>query len=112
MSIRFYNPLQVDDLKAIYWLNTCRDYNPKYVECSMLLTQLYVSLGQLGPALGSLDVMLRTAPPARDGRTSQFLGLWECDAPLVVLDVLAKKAQHQGVTPEEAMFFFALVSSR
>ena len=77
----------------------------------MLLAQFYVSLGQLAPALVTLDTMLRTPQPAADARrTSQFLGLWECDAPLVVLDVMSKKAQFQGVSPEEAMHFFTLVS--
>lgn len=99
----------MDDQKAIYWLNTCRDYNPKYIECPMLLAQFYVSLGQLAPALATLDTMLRTAPPTSTPRASQYLGLWECDAPLVIIDVLAKKAQFQGVSPEEAMHFFALV---
>lgn len=99
---------QRDELKAIYWLNTCRDYQPKYVECSMLLTQLYISMGQLAPALTAMESVLRTEPPSY--RVSSFLGLWECDVPLVVLDTMLKRTQMAGASAEEAMYLLLLVS--
>lgn len=107
-SMFFLCAQQRDELKAIYWLNTCRDYQPKYVECSMLLTQLYISMGQLAPALTAMESVLRTEPPSY--RVSSFLGLWECDVPLVVLDTMLKRTQMAGASAEEAMHLLLLVS--
>lgn len=75
----------------------------------MLLCQLYISMGQLAPALTAMEGMLRTEVPA--ARVSAYLGLWECDVPLVVLDAMAKKAQVYGASAEEAMYFLLLVSA-
>jgi hypothetical protein len=95
-------------VQAIRWLSTCRSYNPDQVDCVMLLCQLYVTLGQLKPALQTLDEMLTTE--RKVDRFHMFTGLWECDVPAVALDLLSKKAQTQGVEAGETMYFFVLVS--
>ena len=100
---------QRDDLKAIYWLNMCREYQPNQVACALLLCQLYIRLGQLNPALKALDLVLTTERGA-DNRLSEQLGTWECDVPAMAADILSKKAQaQQSLSAGEAMHFFVLV---
>lgn len=73
----------------------------------MLLCQLYIRLGQLQPALQAMKDMLSTE---RGGeRLSQLLDIWDCDIPSLAVDLLRTKATAQGVSSEEAMYFFVLV---
>lgn len=94
-------------MKSIYWYNTCSEYNPKNADCAVQLCQLYVGLGQLNPALQALEVVLKTERSPQ--RVSVNVDLWDCDIPMVAVDLYSKKAQVQGVSAEEAMYFFLLV---
>lgn len=90
------------------WLNMCYEYNPNQIECALLLCQLYRRLGQLKPALQ----MLHKALMAERGpdRFSAAVDIWDCDLPAVAADLIATKAQVQGISAQEAMHFFVLVS--
>lgn len=75
----------------------------------MHLCQLYVGLGQLNPALQALETVLKTERSSAH-RLSESNHMWDCDIPLLAVDMYSKKAQVQGVSAEEAMHFFLLVS--
>ena len=81
---------------------------PHRTECAVELSKLYVSLGQLDPALAELEGVLRQERAGKVAMTS-VLNHWECDVPNLVLDLYSKKAQVSGVTAEEAMYFFLTV---
>lgn len=100
---------QKNDLKSIYWYSTCHDFNPKHVDCALALCWLYLGLGQLNPAIAALETVLKTERAVV--RMSENVLLWDCDVPLVAVDLYSKKAQVQGISAEEAMYFFLLVRS-
>jgi hypothetical protein len=94
-------------MKAIYWLNMCKDYNPSNTECAMCLVLLYLRLGQLAPAVQEMHTVLQQGREERF--MMEYLNHWECRVPAVAVDVLSKKAQTQGLETDEAMYFFVLV---
>ena len=87
----------------------CRDYNPRQSECALALCQLHLSLGQLDLALAELDGVLTQR--RADRLMMNNINHWECMVPRIAAELFATKAQsqQQGLSAEEAMYFFLLV---
>jgi hypothetical protein len=94
-------------MKAIYWLNMCKDYNPSNTECALSLVQQYLKLGQLAPAVLEMHAVLQQGREER--HMMEYLNHWECRVPAMAVHLFATKAQTQGLEADEAMYFFVLV---
>lgn len=87
----------------------CRDYDPKQLECYLILMNLYITLGQLEPALEELDAALKLDKASRAMLT--YYRQYDCDLPRMAVELLTLKArQHNSLDADEAMYFLMLVS--
>ena len=87
----------------------CRDYNPKQSECSIALCRLYITIGQIDPALEEIKLVLMQKKEDRLMLTT--LKQWDCTVPSMVLDLFTLKAEIYGISSEEAMLYFLMVSN-
>ena len=95
-------------MKAIYWLSMCTDYDPKQLECYLILMNLYVTLGQLQPALIELDIALKLEKPNRAMLT--YYRQYDCDLPRMAVELLSLKARQQNTLDvDESMYLVMLV---
>lgn len=96
-----------DYVNGRLWYSLCRDYNPQQFECGMQLTRLHVLQGQLDDALVEVEKMLKTEKKER--MMLNYIQSYECDLPLVVVDVLDKKLNFGQGSVDEMKYLLLLV---
>lgn len=82
-------------IEATRWLHQCRDYDIKHTECSLALVNLYLHMGLTEDATQELFQNILTQD-RRDRSMVTHFKHWQCEIPLVVMDVLLRKGINQG----------------
>lgn len=94
-----FTNMQIDLPRALHWFTLCRDYNPRQVDCSLILARIHIAMGRVQHAWDEVESALQQEMSER--AMLNMLGTAECELPALAVKLLITRlaaANRQNVS--------------